>query len=82
MAKTKAFYERYVLAVFNRGKADTLPEKYIDHQMGQVLKKDEEKAEFKNVLKEYVDKGILTLARDEYTLNRDRLPKEEESGEA
>ncbi len=58
MSKAPQFYKRYILAVFRRGKSNTLPLHYILGEAKKVLKPDEME-KLNPTLDELVEQGKL-----------------------
>ncbi len=67
MTKDLSFYPRFVLAVFRRGKAETLPYSYLEDEARKVLKGDELE-EFQAALQTMVNQGQIVQAGAHYRL--------------
>ncbi len=73
MSKAPQFYERYIVAVFKRGRSGSLPMDYILGEAKRVLKEDE-MDKLQSTLNEMVTKGDLLREGDFFRL------KEEHAG--
>ena len=74
MAKKPEFYERYLIAVFRRGRAKEIPMSYINKQAGSVLKKDEMEA-MEDALKRLVESNVVVQTETGYSLQKDNAEK-------
>ncbi|MBG0775405.1 MAG: hypothetical protein H0S85_03110 [Desulfovibrionaceae bacterium] len=67
MARTQEFYTSYVRALFRRGKADTLPNDYIETEAAKVLRGEMD--DFRAALDRMVASGMVSREGDSYTLH-------------
>ncbi|TIH14960.1 hypothetical protein D0S45_12520 [Marinifilum sp. JC120] len=70
MAGAKKLTDRFLVALFKRGKADYLPPSYLQMEGGKVLAPGEND-KLLNMLAEMVGKGILEEKDGEYKLLTD-----------
>ncbi|WP_319762916.1 hypothetical protein [Maridesulfovibrio sp.] len=70
MAGTKKLSDRFLVALFRRGKAEYLPPSYLEAEGGKVLAPGES-AKLLTFLTEMVGNGILAEKDGEYKLLKD-----------
>ncbi len=70
MEKGKNLTDRYLVALFKRGKADYLPVSYLKEQGDKVLLKGESD-KLLPMLSEMVEKGFFEVKDGEYKLIKD-----------